>query len=55
MVSVVHHASGDEDGQCVACYMDDDPPSKHEAEVAGTDQVGPYCYCGHDVTVEPEA
>jgi hypothetical protein len=55
-MSVVHHASGDEGGQCVACDMEpEDAPPKHEAEVAGTDQIGPYCYCGHDVVVEPEA
>ena len=47
------HTSGDTAGQCDACLEDDDPAVAHAAEVVGTDQDGPYCWCGHGVTVEP--
>ena len=47
------HASGDTDGQCDACCEDESPAIAHEAEVVGTDDEGPYCWCGHMVEVTP--
>lgn len=51
----LHHAPSDPPRVCWACVDDavnapDEPMPEHDPEIAGTDEDGPYCVCGHHVT-----
>lgn len=58
------HASGEADGFCYACLVDDadwhrltDEPSTalaHDADKAMEDEGGPICWCGHYIEEVPE-
>lgn len=51
----LYHALSDPPRTCWACVDDavnapDEPMPEHDPEVAGTDEDGPYCVCGHHLT-----
>lgn len=51
----LYHALSDPPRTCWACVDDavnapDEPMPEHDPEVAGADDDGPYCVCGHHVT-----
>lgn len=49
------HADTDRDGDCLPCTEDDEPLPPHEAGLAGEDQEGAFCWCGHAVLREGDA
>jgi hypothetical protein len=52
----LHHAPDDPPRVCWACIDDavnapDEPMPEHDPEIIGHDEDGPYCVCGHHVSV----